>query len=329
MKKLSLTLVLTSLFLFSCSTDSLLDESAIDTSIPEITNLITFLADSTFDATPEGKYVGVLGHSEYPDLHGKIYINAGVDTRYKAQVVLINGDEMLFTGKQTSTSTKIHFQGKRGSFDIDFKNFSDPIATNVFVKGIDTEAYITIVKSFGGAVPFIMMGSYVDSSDSEFFGNWDIIGNSITTAGTPFSTVINGITVSGTAVSQEITTLSISHRGDVTPIIVNGANDFDMNTAAACAPVGIMIPTAMEPLLIGEINITSPFPVGDVGDAVSAGGQTSTILGYETSWSLNYTTEINNPLGDNLPESYVNNDCSPATSGTFSINGRTGTIIVL
>jgi len=314
------------LCIMSCSTDNLDDQTVtIDESIPEIANLVTFVAGTEFDNSLQGKYVGVFGHYQNSELHGKIYINAGMDTRYSALIELINGEVLKFKGTPQVRGNKIiHFQGKAGSFTINFQDYRNPQVSNVFMNDADTEAYITVVKSTAGADPLVFMGNYVDDTDATFFGNWDLIANPATNTATPFSTTIPGVPfpVSGTAVSQEIVTMSISHAGSTDPFIINGADDFDINAAATCAPGGVMIPTT-EPVIL-DITIPPPFPgfPTTFADAISAGGQTSMINGIEATWSFNYTSEI--PIAS-IPESYIDNDCNAITSGTWSWNGRTGT----
>jgi hypothetical protein len=244
--------------------------------------------------------------------------------RYKALIQLVNGQELNFVGKKSFkyNPNLISFEGEMGSFTIDFTNYKKPKVTNVFIKDTDTEAYIVLTKSTRGGDPFILLGSYVDSSDPAFFGNWDLMSSQVTTQVTPFTTTISGISVSGTVVTQEIVALTISHSASMTPFTSNSPDDFDTNTAIVCAPVGVLIPTS-EPVIM-DIFVTSPFPLGDVGDAISAGGQSSMINGIEATWSLNYTTRIDNPLGLNLPETYVADDCSTILSGTWSWNGRSG-----
>ncbi len=323
--------VLTAISIVSCSTDNSDNQTlTIDETIPEIANLVTFIPEAKFDEMSKGKYVGIFGHYLNRDLHGKVYINAGNNTRYTALIQLVNGEELKFTGVQQSRSSDIiYFEGESGSFDINFNDYRNPEVTNVFMNDENTEAYITLAKSMRGADPFVILGSYVDSSDPTFFGNWDLIANPATLTATPFTTMIPGVPfpVSGTGVTQEIVTMSISHAGSMTPFVINGADDFDTNAAIACAPTGLIIPTT-EPVII-DILIDAPIPIGDVGDAISAGGQTSMINGIEASWSFNYTSEINNPLGDNIPESYIADDCSPLLSGTWSWNGRSGTTTAL
>ncbi|WP_299684951.1 hypothetical protein [uncultured Dokdonia sp.] len=317
------------LLIISCSTDNEDNQTVtIDESIPEIANLVTHVAATEFDDSAQGKYVGVFGHYQNSDLHGKIYINAGMDTRYSALIELVNGETLKFKGVPQSRSAEIiYFEGEAGSFDINFEDYTNPQASNVFINSVNTEAYITLVKSTQGSDPLVFMGTYVDDMDATFFGNWDLIANPATITSTPFTTTISGFSVSGNAVSQEVVTMSISHAGSTDPFVINEADDFDTNAAAGCTPVGVDIPTT-EPV-IADIIVTAPFPLGDVADVLSAGGQTSMINGIEATWNFNYTSSVTNPLGADLPETYINNDCSAATSGTWSWNGRTGTTTAL
>jgi hypothetical protein len=318
--------------IMSCSTDTNDTQTiTIDENIPEIANLVTFVPGSQFDETSKGKYVGIFGHHLNQELHGKIYINAGLDTRYTALINLVNGDQLKFTGVQQSRSKDIvYFEGESGNFDIDFTDYKNPEVTNVIMDNADTEAYITLAKSTRGSDPFVILGTYEETGNAAaFFGNWDLIANPATMTSTPFTTMIPGVPfpVSGNGVTQEIVTMAISHAGSMTPFISNTADDFDTNAAIACAPSGLVIPTT-EPVII-DLIITAPLPLGDVADAISAGGQTSMINGVEATWSFNYTSEIVNPIGDNIPASYIANDCNPAVSGTWSWNGRMGTTTVL
>ncbi len=307
--------------MMSCSTDTSDTQTiTIDESIPEIVDLVAFIPASELDQTPQGKYVGIFGHHLNQDLHGKVYINAGNDTRYTALIELVNGEQLKFTGVQQSRSNPdlIYFEGENGNFDINFADYTNPEATNVIMDGADTEGYISLGKSAAGLDPLVILGTYVETgNEAAFFGNWDLITNPATSTSTPFTFM----GVSGTALSQEIVTMLISHTDSPTPTTINGADDFDTNIAIACAPAGLVIPTT-EPVIL-ELSV--PF-VGNIGSGISAGGQTSMINGVEASWSFNYTSPI--PLGG-LPEMYLANDCNPALSGTWSWNGRTGTTSAL
>jgi len=240
---------------------------------------------------------------------------------YKRQLIeLVNGEQLKFTGVQRSRSNPdfIYFKGKSGSFDINFADYTNPEATNVMMDDAETEAYITLGKSAAELDPLVILGNYEETgNEAAFFGNWDLISNPATSASTP----VNFMGISGTALSQEIVTMLISHTDSPIPTTINGADDFDTNIAAACAPAGLVIPTT-EPVIL---DFTVPI-IGNVGSGISAGGQTSMINGIEASWSLNYTSPI--PLAG-LSEMYLANDCNASLSGTWSWNERTGTTSVV
>lgn len=307
----------------SCSKENLDNEVlTADLSIPAIIDLKSFVPEKEFDNTAKGKYVGIFGHYSNQELHGRIYVNAGLDTRYNAVIELLNGKEFAFTGNYTSRKNPnlIYFEGKSGSFEIDFTNYLKPETNNVQINGEETDAYIVLAKTRLGVDPQTLLGTYVDSSDPTFFGNWDLIGSSATNTLTPVSFMGQN----GTLISQEIISLNISHLGSPAVIEVNMPSDFGANTAAACAPAGATLPTEDEPLLL---DITVPF-VGQVGNGVTTGEQTSMVNGNACVWSLNYTSDIVVFGMVQAPASYVADNCTASLSGTWSWNGRSGTTTV-
>lgn len=317
--------------LISCSTDS---NDELNNDVPEIVDLVSYVADSSFDNTPQGKYVGVIGHYLDRDLHGKIYINMGMDKRHTAIIEMVDGSLHKFKGYNASRSNDklIQYEGDSGSFMLDFTDFNNPISSNVYVKNVADTGYIVLGKSKAGIAPFVMMGTYVEDPVTGFTGNWDVMTNPLTLQTTPFSFPISDpfpTTVTGSAQTQEINQLMISHVGSTSPLVMTDPNDFDTNTAIGCAPVGVVIPTT-EPVLM-DINITAPFNLGYIGRGISAGGQTSTINGSVSSWSLNYTPAIvvPPPFATTIPASYSSDSCVETTSGTWSWNGRSGTTTVV
>ncbi len=309
--------------LMSCSTDSN-NESNYDE--PEILDLVAHVADSSFDKDYRGKYVGVFGHYLNSDLHGKIYVNVAMDSRYAAIIELVDNTTLRFSGTRLSRSNPnvIKYEGSEGSFIIDFSDYENPVITNVLMNGEEEPGYIVLTKAKSGKQPDVMMGAYEETGNTVFNGNWDLITDPATNTLTPFSFPASGFTVTGNAETQEINMLVVSHVGSATPLTMTDPNDFDTNAAIACAPAGITIPTT-QPVLI-DIIITGPFPLGNVGRAISAGGQTSTINGSLASWSLNYTPEISFA---GQAATYSTDACATATSGTWSWNGRTGTNTVI
>lgn len=311
--------------IMSCSTDTSDTQTiTIDENIPAIADLVTFVPDTEFDNTSKGKYVGIFGHHLNQELHGKIYINAGNDTRYAALIQLVNGEELKFTGvEQSRSSDIIYFEGATGSFDIDFTDYRNPEATNVIMNGVDTEAYISLAKSTRGAPTLVILGNYEETGNAgAFYGNWDLIGDFDTFDVVSVPTGLSfPLPTSVDVQIEEIFSMVISHTTSMTPLTSNNALDFGENTAAACAEEqlpGFTLPTTEA--IIGNI------PLLDNVTLVSAGGQTSMINGIEATWSLNYTPAI--PIAG-VTETYVADNCTPITSGVWSWNGRTGTTTVM
>lgn len=324
MKKKIIIAVFAVICIMSCSTENTdIQTLKIDESIPEIADLVAFIPATEFDNTSKGKYVGVFGHYLNSELHGKVYINAGNDTRYTALIQLVNGEELKFTGVQQSRRKNIiYFEGETGSFDIDFTDYKKPEVTNVFMNSVDTEAYIVLSKSTRGAPTFSILGTYVDSSDPLFSGNWDLMGDfstfevvSVPTGlSFPFPTSID-------VQIEEISSMIITHVSSPDPLISNAETDFDTNTAAMCAEAqlpGFVLPTTEA--------IIATIPAVGGATLVSAGGQTSMINGIEATWNLNYTPAI---AIASVNETYVDDDCNEITSGTWSWNGRSGTTTVV
>lgn len=310
MKKI-LYLFVISFCIISCSTEENQIAYTIDESVPVISDLVSFVPDTKFDKTSKGKYIGMFGHHSNPKLHGKVYVNAANDTRYAIQINLTNGEILKFQGLPRSSYTdKVFFQGESGSFEVDFSNYLAPEVSNVFIKEEPTQAYIILAKSTESSSPFVFLGTYVDSSDPSFNGNWNLMTDATSSTNTPFN--FGGI--SGTVESQEINQLVVTRTGITTPFKVT---TFDTNTAAACAPAGITLPTN-QPVIL---DLSVPF-VGDIGDAISAGGQTSLISNFSTTWSLNFANVVSQGIN------YANDDCTPAINGTWARNGRSGTVTV-
>jgi len=183
---------------------------------------------------------------------------------------------------------------------VNLQNFEETIASEVELDNELTQGYIVLQKSTRGALPFILTGTYVDSTDPNFTGNWDLIGT-------------------------EIATLSISHSGSTAPIL---DNSFETNTTTDCftavAP-GLTFPTA--PSLISNDLITDLFgPISGTSGGVGAGGQSSVLNGSTATWNLTYSTPVVLAPFLDQPEAFYNEDCSVATAGSWSWNGRSGTI---
>jgi hypothetical protein len=279
MKKLILSMAVVAM-LFSCSKDNVETETTAD--------LTQMTPSKSLDQSSDGIYVGVFGHHSNRDLHGKIFINANNDGNYTAKIEMVNGNNIKFVGSSIN-KTNIHFTSNRGSFDFNTVDFTSPTASNVTVDNI-ADAYIVTVKAQNRMIPWILLGTYVQTgNEANFFGNWDLIGDGVET------------TEWGTN-AQIIDQLIVTHRGTQNPRIENTFENLpDPN---GCT--GLPSPAAL-------FDFTS---TGDA-DSVLMGNQT-TNFGELTNWQIGY-----------FAGTYYNADCfSSQASGTWSRGARTGTITV-
>lgn len=316
------------LFLFSiflilagCSKDSI-NETEFVEEIVQI-NLETFIPSENLDNTANGKFVGVIGHHTNRSIHGKIYINAGYLNQFNALVKMTNGQEVKFEGTpQNFDHSIIRYESSIGNFTISLDNYTVPISTQVQLVSEDTEGYITVKKTTKGVDPYVLVGTYEDSTNPSFNGNWDLIGNNVTnTISVTVPSPIGNIAVQ--VPTQNIATLSISHTGSTDPLI---DTNFEPNAAENCIEAslsGADFPST--PLMIPS-DIPSPLGgfLGGEG-SISSGGQTSLFNGSTASWSLSY--------GDPIPAAgfeggFTDDACNPSNSGTWSWNGRSGTISI-
>lgn len=288
-------------------------------------NLETFIPSQDLDNSPKGKYVGVLGHHTNLEIHGKIFINAGQQGQYDALAKLTNGRFLRFKGKpQTKDGILVYFEGTSGNFTMNFEDFANPILTSVQLYEENTEGYIVAQKSTYNAQAFVLTGTYVDESDPNFQGNWDLIGNG-TVTDVEVQVTVPGIPVPVTisVPTENIGTLSISHSGSTTPFM---DTTFEPNTAQSCIEDAIGDGFSSAPFMIPS-DVPNPLGGDALGGAgsISSGGQTSAFAGFDATWSLSYGAPI--PLA-NIEGGYSNDSCEEATGGTWSWNGRAGSISI-
>lgn len=323
MKKLLLSCALLTLVLFSCSTDSTDQSSEQDTSV----NLVTFVPDATFDTSFKGKYVGYFGHHANRKLQGKIYINAGQHGQYDALVNFKRGGSFKFAGTPLSSDgAMINFTGETGSFVLDLHDFESNIEAMVSLIDEDTEGYFVVRKATSSRMPQTFLGTYVDGTNPAFTGDWNLMTDGTDVVNTaPVLFPGFPIPLNVTVTTQNLSALSITHNGIPTPFT---DSSFETNTATDCFDdliPGLPIPTT-------PVAITAPISVEIFGDAggvgsLSAGGQSSLLNGSTTTWNMTYNSEAGIPgLGLTFPAGFYNEDCSAGTSGSWSRNGRSGTV---
>lgn len=316
-------LVLMVTVIYGCQTEDIVTV-AEDPSFIKL-NLETYVPDASLDNTVKGKYVGVIGHHTNPAIHGKIFINSGQHDQYNAVVHMTDGSRLKFTGTpQTKDASIVRYKGDYVSFTVNFENYNEAVIATVQFKNEETDGYIVLQKTTKGVDAVLLTGTYVDSANPSFTGNWDLIGDGTVTIipvevdvpGVPFPVTINVPT-------ENIGTLSVSHLGSAVPLI---DTSFESNAAAAC--IGGAFPGAAFPTVPFIIPSDIPNPLGGFlgGEgSVSSGGQSSLFNGSNSTWSLSYGDPI--PAAD-FPGGFTDDFCMSSTSGTWSWNGRTGTISI-
>jgi hypothetical protein len=324
-KALALAVLATAIF-YSCENDQL---ESVEEATPVVdVNLIAFIAAQDLDNTPKGKYVGVIGHATNPAIHGKIFINSGQHNQYNALVQMNNGSSLKFHGKpQNRNASQVYFEGVAGSFIANFEEFEKPVLASVQFNEESDDGYIMVQKSAKGVDAFVITGTYVDENNPAFNGNWNIMGD---------GTVTNvPVTIGPPAVpfpvtlqipTENIGVLTVTHSGSTTPLV---DTVFEPNATLACIADGFpeaSLPTV--PFIIPtDIPNPIPFsePLGGAG-SLSSGGQTSLFNGSNASWSLSFATPIPAAMVDG---GYTDDSCMASTSGSWSWNGRSGTITIV
>ena len=280
MKKFILILT-TIAILSSCQQE----ETAIENQLATF-DLFSQSPKSSLDTSQKGLYYGIFSTFD-TKLHGKILINVGNDGNYNADVKLLNGERLKFLANNKSLS-HLNFVGDRGSFTIEVLDNTKVEATNFMVD--NKEGYVRAYKGTSRGIPVIAFGTYVDSSDPAFTGNWDMVNNSGATApGVPF-------------INLTIEDIIISHPGG----FVLGDEDLLIYEPVFCvfaSPV---------PYFVNE---------GATFKYINAQNQQSTFNGVVTNWGL-----FRGLNGTTL--SYLDGACQSATSGTWSRLDRSGTITV-
>jgi hypothetical protein len=300
MKNLILKFSLIILVFASCSTESV-NSPEQDIAV----NLETFVPDAKFDLASEGKYIGIFGHHTNREMHGKIYVNAGQHNQFGALVKLVNGSILKYKASPTIDLSSILYKGVNGSFLADLSDFENPIITDVKINGEPTDGYIIVKKATRGAIPYVRLGTYVDELDPGFYGNWDLMGDGIVfPLTTPF----------GPTNAQLISLMTISHGASSLPF-----------TDTSFEPIP---PLPCLDVIGGTTPVPSPF-ISEVplfgGLATIAQLQTSTINGFVASWRLAHVTD--NPF---FPGGvYYDAACEPVPNGTWTWNGRSGSITVV
>ena len=238
MKKLMLLVAIGVLFA-NCQQEEITTETSAD--------LTMKTADSDLDVVPN-KYFGVLSTFD-TQIHGELRINMEAETEFQAIVTLVNKDILKFKAIVNRTNPSlVDFKGNAGSFTIDFTDKSNLVASNFLVD--NKEGYIVVFPEprRGGQ---LLLGSYVDTLDPAFNGNWDMFNFGMIDPGTGWAII-------------ELTT--IDHTGglffvDETEGVLEAFN--------SCV--------AGQPVIGGIVN----------GTTISAINQIATFNGVATTWNMN------------------------------------------
>lgn len=286
MKKLLLSMAVVAM-LFSCSKDNVNTETETTADLTQMT------PSKSLDQSSDGLYVGVFGHNEIKDLHGKITVNSGNNGNYTAIIEMVNGEKINFKGNSLN-KTNVHFTSDRGSFDFNTVDFSAPEATNVFIDN-QTESYIvTRKRTTRGGGGLILLGTYEETgNETGFYGNFDMIGD--------------GIPLLPSPLVEAIDVMIVSHKGNRGPFLDFGS---DLQPPGSC--------TEPFPGCLIDWQGTGPF---STVSGIGAFGQTSTIAGLPLTWGI--TTDGN--------LDYFTPPCTnsgPTVGGDWSWAGRSGKIYI-
>lgn len=321
-KVLAIVMMATAFF-YSCQNDEL---ETVEAASPFIDlNLKTFVSEQDLDNSSKGKYVGVIGHYTNPSIHGKIFINSGQHNQYNALVEMNNGSTMKFKGiPQNRDASIVYFGGKEGSFIANFEEFQEPVLASVQFNEESDDGYIVVQKSSKGVDAVAITGTYVDENNPAFTGNWNMMGDgTVTNIPVNLEPPLVPFPVTLQIPTENISLVMITHSGSSTPLM---DMTFESNTAVDCIAMGFPgAPFPTVPFII-PTDIPSPIPFGDPlgGEgSVTSGGQTSLFNGSNASWSLSFAAPIPAAM---IPGGYSDDDCLPSPGGTWSWNGRTGTI---
>jgi len=274
MKKLILLFTITVAF-YSCEIENMQQE--ISSNTEEIT------IDKTQEIIDVNRYFGIF--STYDShLHGEIRIEQLDNSHFVAIVKLVNSKTLNFRGLKKKDSNLVEFHGEKGFFSIDFSENSDKSATSFLVD--DKEGYIKIYKepSFGGGN--VITGTYIDSDDPSFTGNWDMLSfGAISDPNYPNFILIDQII--------------ISHLGTVS--YENESAEYQSFTETCVTGGYSFIGAASDGTLTVGLN------------------QTAIFNGVATTWNMiRLPTESYDPLTCMPLGSFIN--------GTWSRNGRSGTL---
>jgi len=281
------TLLLSVFILLGCSQENSINESL---------NFITGKRAQETLSEKSKKYIGVFGHNTNKELHGKITIYENIKGIYEAEINLVNGKIYLFTFTDSLQKNILKFKGESGSFNVDINDPNNPLASNVFIKS-KTPGYIKLIKKKKNILQVVVLGTYEETgNEANFYGNWDLIG---TEDGTNFN---NNPNSHGPELPYFVSQVIVSHKNNATPFI-----DSDIEEYLDSYPCsGFNYPTISSGL-VGDLYLV-------------AFDQSSHFAGHQANWQIAVDYD-----DFNLTR-YFLSTCEDTSSGTWSWNGKNGTI---
>lgn len=270
------------------------EEFSIITSINDTNSLFFQTPESELDESKEGLYHGLFNSFD-TSIKGEIVISLGNNGRYEAEVLLVNGKSIYF-GTNTIRTENVLFVNARGSFELTIKD-NNILEVDDFL--FDRKpCYIRAYKKLRGVDVSVALGTYTETANASFMGNWDLLnlGSQVIPEGLP----------SGTALG-------------IDRVIISSPSNTvfeDSNLIKEVPPLCIDYPAPIA--YVADV-------FGDGEDQIlEAQSQVSTFGGMDCFWGISVGASFNTVIGD-----YYDDDCQVTTSGTWSWNGKTGSISAL
>ncbi|MEP2935670.1 MAG: hypothetical protein ABJM06_08115 [Gilvibacter sp.] len=251
-----------------------------------------FLQKTTpnLDQKLKGLYDGVIGTFDQ-SIHGEIVVSIYNDGYLTAGAKLLDGSKLRFEGAQIGENN-YRFKNEMGSFEVQITEEREIKAYNVNFN--DQDGFVSVFKNTRGVGTVLAFGTYVDSLDPSFSGVFDMlsIDGEIDPAVPPFG------------LAFRIQDVFVSHIGGQTSL---DADAFNYEPFTQC--------------VFTTLPMTMRWSSGDIS-VLEALNQSSSFFGYDASWGLFY--------GNNSGAiTYYDNTCTVATSGSWSWNGRSGSISII
>ena len=299
--------------LLSCAEEpqQLPEENAFD--VAKVAALATASPDATLDGTNLGMYRGVFVSAD-TKLHGELIVSVK-DTETPIALVELDNEKSLYFKGTALGDNQFRFKNADAFFTIDVSD-----RDNVVVMGSDLNSrpiHIRLVKDDAASRAAVSLGTFVDTADAGFGGTWDFISTSTSdiTQPIPFPPFTFTITV------DNIDELVICYDNGTPEGRMFNDTSQESFTASGC---GVIPEGTYAPFTLGPETLVLPIIGARDVDEIAAFGQTTNILGNDLTWNIGST--INGATVGT--QAYVSLSCTEVASGTWSWNGRSGTILL-